>query len=232
MDWDQILAATVLNAAFTAGVVAALGFIARSIIERWINKDLENHKARLEAARVIDLERLRADLTIAGHERETAFAWLHQERAKVIAELYRRLVQAETAYRRAFESTDSLLTFRSNAALLAALESSVSTFDYYSENRLYFSDKVIDGMKALDAEYTGLANQLILHGHVLRQNATQQPDAFYTEHYFDAWNTIYRALPSIRQGLETEFRVLLGDGGSMAPGQQGARASDESKGAH
>lgn len=62
IPWNEMIIAALTSFTFTAGVLAALGFVARSLIERWLSRNLEKYKAELQAASDRELERLRAEL--------------------------------------------------------------------------------------------------------------------------------------------------------------------------
>jgi hypothetical protein len=91
--WGEIFAAIFAS---TSIILVVLGFIGRSIIQRWIERDLDKYKAELELSNAKDLERLRADLQITAFEYQTRFASLHQERAKVLDKLYKLLSEVES----------------------------------------------------------------------------------------------------------------------------------------
>ena len=58
MDLRQILLTAITSSAFTAGAFAVLGFLGRSLIERWLLKTLEKYKAELQAAQERQTRRL------------------------------------------------------------------------------------------------------------------------------------------------------------------------------
>ena len=59
--WGEVIIAILTNSAFTAVVVAAGAFVSRSLIERWLSRNLEKYKAELQAANAREIESLRAD---------------------------------------------------------------------------------------------------------------------------------------------------------------------------
>lgn len=74
MNIGEILVAALTNAFFTGCVLAALAFLGRSIIERWITRDLERYKAELQVANIAEIEKLRAELKLDALKREKAAA--------------------------------------------------------------------------------------------------------------------------------------------------------------
>lgn len=94
MDWANIIKTVLTNTVF----LAILGFVAKSIFEHLLSKDIDKFKTGLQATHDRELEKFRADLRLAAFEHETRFAKLHEERAKVIADLYKLLVQAQFGF--------------------------------------------------------------------------------------------------------------------------------------
>ena len=93
MDWGAIIVAALISSSFTVAIVVGLGYLARSLIERWINMNLEKHKAELQAEYIRELERLRTELRISTFEHETRYSKLYEKQADVIAEFYKQVAQ-------------------------------------------------------------------------------------------------------------------------------------------
>jgi len=62
IPWAEIVIAALTSSVFTAGALAGLAYVGRSIIERWLSRDLEKYKAELQATNARELEHLRAEL--------------------------------------------------------------------------------------------------------------------------------------------------------------------------
>ncbi|HVS87554.1 MAG TPA: hypothetical protein VHF01_04965 [Candidatus Acidoferrum sp.] len=82
-----------------AVVTGLLAWLTRSIVTQLLARDLEKYKLELTAAHSAEVERLKADLRAAAFEHETRFSQLHEERGKVIAELYKQLATVDTAFK-------------------------------------------------------------------------------------------------------------------------------------
>lgn len=90
MNWKEILAATAVQAA----LIAALGFLARSIIIHWLSKDLAGHKNQLEAQSQLAMEAFKNDLAQQTLEHRVRFETLHSHQVAAIEALYVQLVEA------------------------------------------------------------------------------------------------------------------------------------------
>jgi hypothetical protein len=89
MTWQQILAAIAIPSA----LIAALAFLARSIVLHWLGKDIELHKARLSADAQLALERLKGELSKQAFEHQVRFEALHASQVAAIEALYVKLVE-------------------------------------------------------------------------------------------------------------------------------------------
>ena len=87
----------------TVAAVAAVAWLARSLATHLLSKDLERHKAALQAQSVLELEKLRAELTRRTLEHEVRFRRVDEkDELRFLAELYRRLLRL---YESCIEST-------------------------------------------------------------------------------------------------------------------------------
>ncbi len=92
MNWWAILA----NTAVQAALLAALAFLARSLIVQFLGKDLEAFKANLNANTERTLATYRAELSREARDHQVRFEKLHANRVAAIEALYVKLV--ETRY--------------------------------------------------------------------------------------------------------------------------------------
>ncbi len=89
---------TVIGGISIAGMaIAALAYLARSLTVHFLDRDLRAYEIGLKAAADRELESLKAQLSLAGREREIVLAAMHQKRLEIIAELYARIDDANGA---------------------------------------------------------------------------------------------------------------------------------------
>ena len=72
-------------------VIIAVAWVVRSLVSHVLSRDIERHKAALQAQSVLELEKLRADLTKRTLEHEVRFRRVDEKLSEVLAEVYRRL---------------------------------------------------------------------------------------------------------------------------------------------
>ncbi|MGH9680998.1 MAG: hypothetical protein ACRD4Y_13705, partial [Candidatus Acidiferrales bacterium] len=115
--------------------LAAVAWVARTVVSRLLDRDIEGFKAKLKADADIEIERLKSSLEIAAREHEIRFSRLHARRAEVIDELYKFLVEAPGPAWTYVLGNPRDLT-QHHAARNKALE----LYRFIEVNRLYLSD--------------------------------------------------------------------------------------------
>jgi hypothetical protein len=203
MDWTDIFKTVATNTVF----LAVIGFVAKSVFNHFLSKDIEKYRIELQATSERELERLRADLDKTAFEHQTRFANLHAKRAEVIAELYNRLVQAE----RDVNLMASPFEFSGEPSheekFTKAHSSGKSLFEYFECNRIYFSRSLCDRVANFTQElHSAIANfrevVRIEHGGVGGKEKL--------ENWEKAWKKINQDIPPIKSEIEGEFRKMLG----------------------
>lgn len=76
--------------------IAALAYLARSLTQHLLDRDLKAYETSLRAQADRQLEAFKADLTLAAHEREIVLTALQERRVSVVAEFYKHV---DAAYR-------------------------------------------------------------------------------------------------------------------------------------
>lgn len=204
----------ITSAAVSALLAAVLVWFARSwITERLKNaikseydQKLETHKAQLKAQSDVEIERLRAQLSISATEHEVRFSRLHEKRAEVIAETYsllKELFYRLGDYVKIFEPAgDSPREQRRQAAVDAH-----RAFRTYYTGRLVFIPKATaTKLEAIDFQLVKTFNEFVFGVDMASNTSTNT---------MDKWTKIFeRVSGEIKNALselEEEFRQLLGD---------------------
>jgi hypothetical protein len=206
IPWAQILIAALTSSVFTASVLAALAYVGRSIIERWLVRSLEKYKAELQ---------------LAAFEHQTRFTKLHEKRAEVIAELYKRLVQIQYSLRRLAHFIRSATSNQSQYAEkeTTITQSSLNEFKIYFEgHRLYFTEGLCGTVEKFHAESLVTLIELLsaeTSKMLLSQSPSESPSESrfqeqYTETIRKALDRVEQQVPSLKREIEKEFRKMLG----------------------
>jgi hypothetical protein len=191
-----------------AVLLACLGFLAKSIINHYLSKDIEKYKEQLKANSELAQKELENSLKLIAIEHNIRFKSLHEKRAEVIAELYRRLSEAVN-YTRSFLS---LFEVDGDKSKPEKYEDAMRKFfdfgSYFEKHRIYFSQ---DHCDLIDAFFEKLRNPCIEFMNYL-DVSPHDPDMVRRkgEVWVQAWRSVRDNIPPAQRALEDEFRKILG----------------------
>jgi hypothetical protein len=169
------------------------------------DKQLETHKAKLKASSDVELEKLKSSLSIAANQRNMAFSQLHTRRVDIIANTYAKLKTLHDCvanYVKAYEAIGE----RSKEDRRQDVMSASSAFTpYYSQNKIFLSQPVVDAIDKLNLELISLSNRFIY--------AVELPDNPDVQQWIKITQTFEGSAREALTGLEKQLRQLLGDEG-------------------
>jgi len=93
INWQDVLTTVGVT---TGGGVVFLGgaaWLIRTVLKDRLAPDAEEFKAKLKADGDMEIEKLKNSLQMVAFEHQVRFSKLHETRAEVIADLYKRLVE-------------------------------------------------------------------------------------------------------------------------------------------
>lgn len=99
------------------------------------------------------LESLKKDFSLELFERQTKFAWLHNERSRVLVRLYRLLWRVDKLFNdmtRPVQFTNDELT---KAGREKASKAANTFFDFYQKNRVLLDDNLVTTLQQIEEEY-------------------------------------------------------------------------------
>ncbi len=184
-------------------LLAIAGWLIRTIIQHFLARDIEQYKFDIRKQGEVELEKLRAALKIEAVTHEITFSKLHNRRAEIIEELFKKLV--------AFDDSASSLMVEFDMDDSEELREKADKFidiyhdfqKYAEQNQIYFSEELCKLIAALHSE---VFDQSI--------RVTYQT----TPHSLDDLKKVFsKEKPSIQSRTEQiklkikeEFRELLG----------------------
>ena len=200
-NWSELIKNWGYFGIALSALLSAIVWLGKRAVDRWIDHDLDQHKNRLE----MQLEKLKADLVIAGKESEIRFNKLHEKRAEIIAELYCQINDAEIAvemyYRRFKIREDGKLTDEIvEKARSETVRKCTAAFEFFRRNELYFSEKLafkIAGLISL-IQGTGLLPPGLL------------PVGSNGDQLLNDWRQKEAEIRDVKKEIASEFRILLG----------------------
>jgi ribosome-associated translation inhibitor RaiA len=87
VDWQSLLTTLGSNAL----LLGAAAWVIKTVITEQLKRDTDSFKARIEADANIEIEKLKSSLQIAATEHQVRFSRMHERRAEVIEEAYKKL---------------------------------------------------------------------------------------------------------------------------------------------
>jgi hypothetical protein len=134
---------------------------------------------------------------------------LNEKRAEVVAELYKRLVEflfaAESFAAIAEYSGEP--TKEEKAQILG--DKAQRFHEYFHHHRIYFSEKLCDGLQELFRAVTGPTMSFRMWMRLAENSAGRSVEKYH-ESWDAAWKVIRNEVPPLQKKLENEFRNLLG----------------------
>ena len=142
--WNTLLAAF----GGTAALLLLLGYLGRTAIKHWLDKDIDAHKANLKLAEVEATERMKSTLQLTTLEHQVRFTRLHEQRAEVIRRVYEMLVELMWAS----GAATSVIRLNNGRTpqddMIEADKRRVDLYRYFTTNRIYLP---VDACASLDA---------------------------------------------------------------------------------
>jgi hypothetical protein len=186
-----------------AVLLAALGWLIRMLITNSLARDAAEFQARLQ----LDNEAFRSRLEMEAHRQATVFTRLHEQRAEVIAEVYKLLAIAERALRsmvtpfQMYGEDPYSKKMNSSALAIMAFQ------EGFEQARIWFALDTCNKADAVLTELRGIHNHftIIVHG-----GSTAGEKVANAEEWGKAWDRVESKFQPLKTALEDEFRALLG----------------------
>jgi uncharacterized membrane-anchored protein YhcB (DUF1043 family) len=193
--WQTLLHYNPLIQTFlTAAVTIVVGFLGFKF-----NRRLQEFLAKEKAKHHTELERLKAELERAKAEHQIVFRKLHEKRAEVVAETYKRM----RLYLANVNDYTSEVTFEGDPPLeekRRKMEEAGREFRlYYFPNEIYFPEEIAEEVRDFEQKVFKIAREW----HVTQEVPERQE--LTTREAWERWEK--RGEP-LREELEPQFRKL------------------------
>ena len=226
MNWEPVIQ----TLGGTAIAVAALAWLARSLIGQFLSKDIERYKTEIQAKSDKEIETFKAGLRIEIDKATFKFNTLHDKRAKVIAQLYEmlddlygntQLLLFEFKRRQTREDTDRkhhahrrnpwelikgihYLTEEELAKVEFVGKSARDTYAFYRSHKIYFPREICDDIDRFLslANYTASSYEDVA---IKDENGQLMVNPKVKE----LCESSYQVIPGILDDLENRFRNLM-----------------------
>jgi hypothetical protein len=205
MPWGLFVQEAIKLFGGLAIVVAAFVWLARKIIEHYLNKSIDRHKQALSDQSARAIEAIRNDLRIVAIEHEVRFRKLHERQAEFVANLHAKLVKL-------FEQTRKYVHFFDAAGegtkedKLRSLYDTAAEFDeLFYPNRLFVSEELGAKIDSFRTQVATITNKFTTS--YKREQAGGDVDQSFWHEGIESLNE--NAKPLFDE-IRHEFQILLG----------------------
>lgn len=178
--------------------LAAIGWLTRTIIVHFLNKDISRYRSELHSTNDFELEQLKSRLSLLSMEHQIRFKSFYEKQAEIIERTYELLYQLCSAIQR-----DIHEIFPDEQGKPNVLTCYSEFIDYFEPKKLFFSKHTSELAMQLVRKY------IEWHaGHF----STRSPRVADAE---PAWikevvAMTYHDVMELSEQLETDFRKLIG----------------------
>lgn len=201
---NEMIEAIITAVGGTAILLAAVGWLVRSLIGQYLSKDLESYKEQLRSQTQLELENLKSKLAINAASHNIKFSRLHEKQAKLVEKLYfdvDRLDQLSKLLIGVFVS-DTEIKEKENRAK-GILEEYLELNAKFHKNKLYFTPELYSLL-------TSYSNTVFEPATVLLEDIPDNEKEDFMSGYTDNHEHNTNKLETLRTAIENEFRGLLG----------------------
>ena len=189
----------------TVAAVAAVAWLARSLATHLLSKDLERHKAALQAQSVLELEKLRAELTRRTLEHEVRFRRVDEKVAEVLAELYRRLLRLYEAVSKYVKIVELSSEPSKEEKLKIVTEANDEFWESLLPNRVYVPPKLYGRVQSIARKLGDIADEMT---HALERD--RRGTSGCDDGWLEAYHAVEKEVSPLFKEIVQEVQKRLG----------------------
>ncbi len=208
INWQDVITTVGVTTGGGSVLLGASAWLIKKVLTSKLERDAVAFKIQLKADADQEIEKLKASLQIISAEHQVRFSKLHDKRAEVIAELYKRLVQVFWRGQMFVLTSENNPTAYQKAEFAKTEKEVRELFFFFDENRIYLPESVCTLLDKFIGEIRGNVYAAGIFGRIENPNehTSQQSQDAFTKGY----EAFEKQIPAARRVLETEFRGILG----------------------
>lgn len=192
----------------SALALGALTYLAKSLIEKLLARDLVEHKARLDAQSQASIEALRLQTRLQAFEHEAAYQHVLLMRVKAITDLYSNLTAVIRTFERLFSAAP---TAAPDHEIISAAAVAWDTFDeHFDKSRLFLPPATVENINGFAFRLSAIRGSFLIEISGVLPGGPEDPRARDWIASTKAWTAMQDHLHKSITQLEDEFRGLLG----------------------
>jgi hypothetical protein len=210
INWQDVIV-TVFTTVGGGGILlGSAAYLIKTALTHRLKQEAETFKAQLKASSDAEIERLKNSLQMTALEHQVRFSKLHEKRAEVIAELYKRLVEASDAVQSFVLASGGATEEVQNELYANADKSLRELVPFFEIHRIYIPIPVGVMLDEFGTTLSQTALEIKMYGGMkFPSDEREQMDIFNA--FNTAYQSVQKSIPEIKEQLENEFRVILGE---------------------
>ncbi len=208
IDWQSVLITVFVALGGSVAIPVAVAWLLKTAFTEWLARETKAFETNLKANADIEIERLKNSLRMLAVEHQVRFSKLHEKRAELIGEVYKRLTSLNLNGERFVITAENNPTPYKEKEFADLRQELSDVFIFVEQNRIYLPEDVC----ALLDKHLGQIRSTVwsagIFGRIETPNdhTLQQSYTSFTKAYED-FETV---IPAARKSLEKEFRRMLG----------------------
>lgn len=191
----------------SAFILAAVAWVVRSLFLRFLTKDIEKYKNDLKREADKEFAKIESQLKIDALTHQIRFSRLHECRAEIIAELYKKIVALESARLCLETEFETEFEREDNSELEGKADKFIDKYyevnEYIENNKIYFPESLSDKLTDYGTQYFNLSIEIVYlskadNRQTLIDNFQKDKEDFRNRN------------EKIKNIIESDFRKLLG----------------------
>lgn len=224
-NWIDFLKLVGISSVPAALLIIAVLLLGKKFAERIFDSIQEQR--RLDRTKV--LEEFKSALQVAAVQHQVTFSKLHEERAKVIEEVYGLLAELDMAMRPLVSILRTASDPPKGKMAETAQEALRSLYRCIRKKDLFFDDATRKLMDDITNRYTSAFARMTLYP--LDEPArTDAEDVYKAAFWKDAADMVHDDIPPLMERLPMELQKLLGVQGSFSGAEPGQEAPGQRNG--
>ena len=203
--------AIVLATTGNALLLAVLGWLARSLLQNLLTKDLAEHRIRLEAENQRAAQAFEHELSLAAREHDIRFGKLHERRAETIAKLYKLLAvtsEKGASYSAPFGYSSDPPKSEQFTAFANAYNDAAK---YFYSHKLFLPEEACGKVEELFRGLKEHPSKMNMYMGMAEQHPSSDTELKKLDAWNEAWKYFQEDFKPAMATLESDFRLLLGD---------------------
>ncbi len=201
-NMTELLITVITSNALLIGV---LGYLSKSLITQWLNKDIEIFKSDINAKLTHELETYKSKLEKERITLQVAYSGIFSKQAESILDLYKKLVKLDDELRLAIHMME---TEFSDKYILNAIKSWLEFDSFFNEHKILLPEDVASVVSQIQKVFNSTLKyrELSLKSSMIEDS--EQLRSLLSDR--DKSAIVANEFPRLKASLEVRFRDLIG----------------------